>query len=115
MYKDAKLKMATLMLPVKKFLDDLKKEKERSDDESGSLKTLIEESGVAERDAVSTRRVFRPPSIPKPSVYPVMQKIRYEEPLDKVDRAKRKLRAKSFKEVGEKTFEYFYQAEVDDE
>ena len=36
-----------------------------------------------------------------------MQRIQYSKPADEVDRAKVLLNVGSFKEVGEKTFEYY--------
>ena len=40
-----------------------------------------------------------------------VQRIQYDKPADEVEEVKRKLRAISFKEVGERTFEYFYENE----
>ena len=42
-----------------------------------------------------------------------MQRIQYEKPLEQVEEAMKVLRARSFKAVGEKTFDYFYKAEVE--
>ncbi len=42
-----------------------------------------------------------------------MQRIQYDKPLDQVEEAKRTLKVRSFKAVGEKTFDYFYKAEVE--
>src|SRR5258708_13968819 len=54
-----------------------------------------------------TRPVFVAPQPPPPPPGPRMQRIQYSKPADEVDRAKALLSVGSFKEVGEKTFEYY--------
>jgi hypothetical protein len=116
-YRATKLEMMRLMRPVVDFLNKLKEEKERRDDEGGQkgpLEELIEKSKSANVAKVRTRDMFRLPSLAakEMKVGPPMQRIQYDRALDKVNRVKKKLKVTSFKQVGEKTFDYFYDAEI---
>lgn len=117
-YRATKLEMMKLMLPVKNFLDRLKKEKEdiKDETESGPLEQIVEESDVADLEEVKWRSVFTMPKVPERPVRrgPVMQRIQYHKPLNQVNQVKKALKARSFKQVGEKTFDYFYNAEVEE-
>lgn len=110
--------MMTLMRPVVDFLNRLKEEKQgkQESDEKGPLESILEAATPTAVATVSTRSLFAMPSVkskPKPSG-PTMQKIQYEAPLDEVLAVKKAIKATSFKEVGERTFRYFYNAEVDE-
>jgi len=54
-----------------------------------------------------------PKATPKPPS-PRIGRIQYSEPLDKIAKAKKALKVYSLKDVGEKTFDYFYQKECKD-
>jgi hypothetical protein len=118
-YRATKLEMMRLMRPVVDFLNKLKEEKADKDDESdesGPLEQLIKKSNAVNVTEVKTRDTFRQPVMPATQVKsgPAMQRIQYDMPLDKVNLVKKALRATSWKQVGEKTFEYFYDAEIDE-
>ncbi|MDP2983996.1 MAG: ATP-binding protein [Candidatus Latescibacter sp.] len=118
-YRATKLEMMRLMRPVVDFLNKLKDEKadrEDEDGEKGPLEQLIERSKTMDVADVQTRDIFKQPTIManQTKVGPKMQRIQYDVPLDKVIRVKKALKAHSFKQVGEKTFDYFYNAEVDE-
>ncbi|MFM9965675.1 MAG: ATP-binding protein [Planctomycetaceae bacterium] len=117
-YRAVKLEMMTLMRPVVDFLNRLKEEKQgkQDADEKGPLESILEAATPTPVATVSTRTLFAIPSVKsktKPSG-PTMQKIQYEAPLDEVLAVKKAIKATSFKEVGERTFKYFYNAEVDE-
>lgn len=114
-----RLQMINLMRPVIDFLNDLKEDKSVRDDDVQS--TQLERS-VSNAKAVtledshidSTERSFSAPRPePKPEG-PAENRILYYKPADEVARAKEVLRASTYKEVGEKTFDYFYQMECED-
>lgn len=116
LYRAVRLEMMRMMLPVKAFLDRLKEEKSAKSDtgEAGPLESLLLKAEIADVQDVAVRRAFELPPMKqkrKPAG-PIMQKIQYEKPLKMVEEAKNLLKARSWKEVGEKTFDYFYRAEV---
>ena len=117
-YRAVKLEMMTLMRPVVDFLNRLKEEKQGKDDpdEMGPLESILEDATPTPIATIVTRSSFIAPSAKpkrKPSG-PTMQKIQYDAPLDEVLSVKKALKATSWKEVGEKTFRYFYNAEVEE-
>jgi hypothetical protein len=116
-YRAAKLEMIRLMRPVVDFLNKLKEEKEKKGDESaeeGPLEELISKSKSMNLTRVPTRDAFRLPLIAAKQAKsgPAMQRIQYGRPLDKVNLVKKHLKVSSYKQVGEKTFDYFYDAEI---
>jgi hypothetical protein len=115
-YRSVKLEMMTLMRPVIDFLNRLKEEKQGKDDpdEKGPLEELVEAAAPASLSEVATRSVFEPPAVKAKASNkgPKMQRIQYDALLDKVNAVKKALKVYSFKEVGEKTFDYFYNTEV---
>lgn len=119
-YRAVKLEMNRLMRPVVDFLNKLKeekeeKEKEAEDSEPGPLEILINESSAAEISDVPTRDIFTPPSVP--AKFPKAAsdaRIQYFMSADKVAQVKKALKVTSNKQVGEKTFDYFYNAEIEE-
>ncbi|HUT35267.1 MAG TPA: ATP-binding protein [Planctomycetota bacterium] len=114
-YRAVALEMKSLMRPVIDFLNRLKEEKQGQQDpgEKGPLEILVESAVPKPVGDVATRSAFDMPKvrIPKKPKGPVMQRIQYDKPLEQVSRAKLALGVRSFKEVGEKTFEYWYDSE----
>ena len=118
-YRAVKLEMMKLMRPVVDFLNRLKEEKQNKEDkdEKGPLEILVEGAKPVAVGDVDTRSAFTPPvvkAVPRPRG-PVMQKIQYEAPLDKLQKVKTALRVTSWTAVGKGTFDYFYNAEIDHE
>lgn len=119
-YRSVKLEMMKLMRPVIDFLNRLKDEKQNKNkddpDSKGPLEKMLDAAKITPLEKVETRPIFTPPAIravPRPSG-PLMQKIQYEVPHAKVLRVKRALGVTSYKDVGIGTFDYFYDAEVED-
>ncbi len=115
-YRAVKLEMMKLMRPVVDFLNKLKDEKQNKDDpdEMGPLEKLVDGATPIALEKAPTRPVFTPP-VTKAESKPCevqMQRIQYDMPYDKVIEVKKALRARSYKEVGAGTFDYFYHAEV---
>ena len=111
-YQAVRLEMVAMMRPVFDFLNKLDKEKE---EEAGAqqLEKMVETAKPATLSAIQKRDFFL---APEKKLAPIseqvrMQRIQYDKPADEVDAVKRMLRATSFKEVGERTFEYFYDNE----
>jgi hypothetical protein len=113
-FRAARLEMMALMRPVITFLNKLKEEKEehvRAGRGPGPLEELVSEAKPETLEQVRTRNSFDMPKVRVKPKGPVVQRIQYDKPVDQVEVVKRALRAVSFKEVGERTFEYYYNAE----
>jgi hypothetical protein len=114
-YRAARLEMMKLMRPVVDFCNKLKEEKEqKGEDTAGPLETLLDAAEAKPLARITSRDVFEMPKIKAAPIRtgPALQRIRYDKPLTEVNAVKKALKARSFKEVGEKTFEYFYDSEV---
>ena len=115
-YRAAKLEMMKLMLPVKEFLDLLKKETEAvPKGDSGPLKKIILKSRASPLSAVRTRETFVPPkaAVRLTKNHDMQQTITYQRPTSQVEKVKRELGVKSPIKVGERTFDYYYRAEIE--
>jgi hypothetical protein len=113
-YRAARLQMMRLMRPVVDFCNRLKEEKERKGEDPGlgPLEKLLEASEAKPVSKITVRDVFELPKVRPVPKGPTLQRVQYDRPLAKVNEVKEALAARSFKEVGEKTFDYFYNAEV---
>ena len=115
-YRAVKMEMVKLMRPVVDFLNKLSQEKKDAKEtgEEGQLDKIITESKYAEIGKISTRETFKQPEVARKQVAlgPLMQKIQYEIQYKKAQKAKSRLKATSWKEMGIKTFNYFYDAEI---
>jgi hypothetical protein len=114
-YRAVRPEMMKMMRPVIDFLNRLKEEKEGKSeaDEKGPLETLVESAASKPVEDVETRPVFELPRVreqPKPRG-PVLQGIQYNKPLEEVKKVMRIMKVNTYKKVGEKTFEYYYNAE----
>jgi glutamyl/glutaminyl-tRNA synthetase len=111
-YQAVRLEMVAMMRPVFDFLNMLDKEKEE-EAEAKQLEKMVETAKPAKLAEIQKREVFQ---APEKKLVPVrtqvrMQRIQYDKPADEVEEVKRKLSVTSFKEIGERTFEYFYDNE----
>ncbi len=110
--------MMSLMRPVIDFLNKLKEEKQQTGEtgEEGALETIVKGSGTSSVAETNTRDTFVTPQVKKgkaPSG-PVMQRIQYEAPHDKIRVAMRTLGVRTYKKLGEETFNYYYEAECEE-
>jgi len=105
--------MITLMRPVITFLNKLDAEKEK---EPGvrPLEEAVKGSNPRRFSEVDIADSFSwPKPAPAPTV-PPKGRILYRKPREEIDQVKRVLNVKTNKEVGEKTFEYFFRRECED-
>jgi hypothetical protein len=114
-YRAVRPEMMKMMRPVIDLLNRLKEEKEgRTEaDEMGPLEKLVDAAVAKPVDGVETRPAFELPKVreqPKPRG-PVLQRIQYDKPRVQVMKAMSGLGVRSYVKVGEKTFEYYYNAE----
>lgn len=114
-YRSVLQDMVGIMQPVLGFLRSLATEK--SETESGVLSPLekiIESSPQIPIERSLTRKCFETPVVPKIRIAtgpPVQVISGYSKPLDQAKKVRAKLGARSWRSVGEKTFDYFYKAE----
>jgi len=117
-YRAALEDMMRLMRPVIDFLNRLKEEKERTQDPNGQgpLAKMVTDSTEKAVDHVATRDVFVTPVVKqvRGAAGPVLQRIQYDRPLKKVRAVMAQLGVSSYKAAGEKTFDYYYNAEVEE-
>lgn len=115
-YRAVRLEMMKMMRPVIDFLNKLKEEKQSREDEeeAGPLEALVVAAKATDVTKLKTRPAFKTPTVRSKAKDdgPIMQRIQYDRPKTQVLEVMRHLNAKSFKEVGEKTFDYYYNAEV---
>jgi hypothetical protein len=109
-FQAVRLEMIALMRPVIDFT-------RRLADEIGSderpLETALEQAKAKDVSLLSHRDSFNAIHVHVP---PALRagRIQYSKPLDEIQKVKKILGVSSFKQVGEKTFEYFLAAEGDD-
>ncbi|HWV98727.1 MAG TPA: ATP-binding protein [Candidatus Acidoferrum sp.] len=115
-YRATRLEMMKLMRPVVDFCNKLKEEKERKTEEAdpGPLEVMVDSAVAKSVTTIKTRELFEMPKVKPLPIYtgPVLQRIQYDKPLTQVNEVKKALGVRSFVKVGEKTFDYFYKAEV---
>lgn len=113
-WRATRLEMIKLMRPVVQFLNKLKEEKEGKweDSDPGPLERLVEKATAAPLDPANSRKAFEMPKVKlRTNSGPQTQKVQFERPKAQVDKAKKVLGATSYAEVGQKTFDYFFNAE----
>jgi hypothetical protein len=117
-YKAALHHMSLSMKPVLSFLRDLAQE--TAAHKEGTLKNtpLAEAITLATKVRIleaPTSDEFKRPEKETPPPDAKVAHIQYYVPIDRYEKAKMVLSASSKKEIGEKTFDYFYGYECDDE
>lgn len=117
-YKFVRQRMIELMKPIVNFLNQMKQEREGdpSPDELYLQRKVSEAVKVEVTDRPNTssqQPVFVHPAPQPKSKTDQNVKITYTRNKEQVEKAKKILSAGSYKEVGERTFEYFFDSEVE--
>lgn len=109
-YQAVRLEMITLMRPVIDFTNGLAAE---IGEDVRPLEAALETAQSKDLSVLPVQEVFRAVERPVP---PALQtgRIQYSKPLEQIKKVKDALGVYSYKDVGEKTFEYFYSAECED-
>lgn len=120
-YRFVRQEMITMMRPVIDFLNKLHTESGKPEPEEKPLQISLDKSSAA---TVSVSRLFeQSTTLPQTFTFPtpVTQTrkpqeitISYIRPEQKVEKAKKVLGITSAKEVGERTFDYFYENECEE-
>lgn len=125
-YRQIRREMISIMKPIIGFLNAIKKEKQELgvyEDEEVSSDPGPREKAIM--DANPTRissatigqdnRPFVSPTKPRsPSDGPKTSLVKYKKPREILEKVKNKLGVKSYREVGEMTFDYYCALEIDE-
>jgi hypothetical protein len=113
-YRAVRQQMIELTRPVLEFLRKLEDERKKHTDgdiQDNPLAQAVESAQPVGVTHLTQHPVFVAPSPPPLPPGPRMQRIQYSKPVDQVEKAKELLGVISFKDVGEKTFEYYMRYE----
>ena len=117
-YRATRQRMGILARPVITFLNALKSEKKRRKqaglDDPGLLETIVRESDTAPLGEIEGREKFAMPDVAPTRIGPSNTSIQYRETVARVNAVKKLLGVTTNKEVGLRTFEYFFRAEVEE-
>lgn len=109
-YQSVRLEMITLMRPVLDFLNQLASERTEEATDPGPLEQTVATAELSRLDAlvdcdsfIAPRRIVRQESN--------TGRIQYSKPLDEIQVVQNTLGVSTYKDVGEKTFEYFLRME----
>jgi len=112
-FRAVRLEMIKLMRPVIDFLNKLDAEKDIETDER-PLQVTVDDASSDRLSEVATRDAFLAPKpVPRPPI-PRTGRIQYSKPVEQIKRVKRVLKVTTYKEVGEKTFDYFFRRECEE-
>lgn len=113
-FRAVRLDMTRLMRPVIDFLNKLDGEKAKYPDDDGPLQTVVRSGkDVRLSDLPDNDKFLWPKPTPAPKSSGDATLIKYSRPANKIKAVKAAIGARSNKEVGEKTFDYYFQAECD--
>jgi hypothetical protein len=110
LYKTVQREMIELTKPVLKFLSELTRQRSGEDEGNWAESVFQGTTLVSTRD-VQGPSPLRVPQPPAKMQGPSMQRIQYWAATERVDRAKTLLGVSSFKDVGERTFDYYMKYE----
>lgn len=110
-YQAVRSAMVTLMRPVIDFLNKLATERDKDDTPLGTVissATSVPLSEVLPSHLFAVHQSVKAPSAPR------TKRIAFSKPVEQIERVRELLDARSLREVGEKTFDYFYEVECED-
>lgn len=112
-YRATRLEMIKLSRPVIDFLNRLDAEKEVEITDDKLLESTIKAAKPAELVKIATRTAFLAPRPIPEKAKPKNARIQYDKPLEKVRQVQKALKVRTLRDVGEKTFDYFYKRECE--
>jgi hypothetical protein len=116
-FRSVRREMLTLMRPVIDFLNKVKEETEaakRDDRPAGPLANAVAKASLMPIDRAKTATVFMAPKAPPPKPAKPMAHFNFQVPKSRADQALDESGARSYRELGELTFDYYYKNEVGD-
>ena len=111
-YRAIRLEMVKLMVPVIRFLDRLKDEKEdpRHRD-AGPMEERLGQASTEPLAALTPTPAFKAPALPQKRKPPKTGRVRYDRPIEQLEWVMEALGVRSYVKAGEGTFEYFLKME----
>lgn len=117
-YHAVRIEMIKIMRPILDFLRRLAKESSQLDSENDELllKGMVDNATNKKYTEIETRDIFVAPKIKSTLIkkLPPTGNIKYKKPKEQIEKIKKTLNVSTYKEVGEKTFEYFYKMECEE-
>lgn len=118
-YRRVKQEMIAIARPVIDYFNKRKEEndalREAGNKEPGALQKMMDAAKVQPIDSITARKIFTIPTfIVKKKTSPVLQNIAFKRSSAKAERVKHNLGVRSWREVGEEVFDYYYNAECKD-
>lgn len=110
LYKTVQQQMIEISKPILSFLSTMANGQQEGQIEEGTLDASLSQAKPTEVQNITTLAAFRA-IVKQTTPEPKLGRIQYSKPLDKIDKVKALMNAKSLKEVGERTFEYFLEYE----
>jgi len=115
-FKAVRLEMIRLMRPVIDFLNELDREKDHKDETGDApLEDAVAAAGSHRLSEIKPSDQFVAPKSPTIVRLPRTGRIQYNKPVEHIKIVKKVLGVSTYKEVGEKTFEYFYDRECNEQ
>lgn len=115
-FKLVRLQMIEMMKPVISFLNKMKSEREGDPSNPRPLEKIINSSALTPISKITESELpskFEFPNIPAvPKKAPKDGRISYDKPMVKIMEVMESTGSTTYKEVGEKTFDYYYQMEI---
>jgi hypothetical protein len=87
----------------------------RDEQEIGPLAVELAKAQPVQLADIEQEEVFQAPKYQPPRRAPGTSSIQYTRPVEQINALKHALGASSNREVGERSFDYAYRAEVDDD
>ncbi len=112
-YRSTRMRMIKMMRPVINFLNALEREVREGDDHN-PLKNAIDKSKSVPVSKVRTSKTFTSPKKVKKPPVPRSGRIAYNRPKEQIDKIKKVLEVTRNRDVGERTFEYFFKRECNE-
>jgi hypothetical protein len=113
-YRRVRVEMTQMMRPVIDFLNRLDSEKDREDEDGpGPLSIAVKKAKPVALESISHAVTFRWHGKEKTKTGPKPGRIQYDRPVKKIQDVKDALKVGTYKEVGERTFDYFYELECE--
>jgi hypothetical protein len=111
LYKTVQQEMIEISKPVITFLRDWAKRRQETEISEDLLDNALAQAHAVDVTRMATPANFSMALVAQPDPGPRMQRIQYSKPYEEVEKARTLLKVKSFKEVGERTFDYYMEYE----